>query len=131
KELVEPLMAIQDEKISELEDKITQLEASLTDQNLFASKLESSVKISKDKSNHLKQYGRIGNLRIHNVPEIQDENVHNIVMNLATQMKAELDSHSYPSVIELDKLKTVNQGKLSLNFVLVLSEILSCTDAQH
>ncbi|CAF1071405.1 unnamed protein product [Didymodactylos carnosus] len=94
KELVEPLMAIQDEKISDLEDKITQLEASLTDQNLFVSTLENSVKILKDKSNHLEQYGRLDNLRILNVPKIQDENVHNIVMNLATQMKVELHSHS-------------------------------------
>ncbi|CAF1166389.1 unnamed protein product [Didymodactylos carnosus] len=84
KELVEPLMAIQNEKISELEDKITQLEANLTDQNLFVSKLESSVKTLKDKSNHLEQYGRLDNLGIHDVPEIQDENMHNIVMNLAT-----------------------------------------------
>ncbi|CAF1635333.1 unnamed protein product, partial [Didymodactylos carnosus] len=108
KELVEPLMGIQDEKLSELKDQITQLEASLTDQNLFVSKLENNVKILKDKSNHLEQYGRLDNLRIHNVLEIHDEDVLNIVMNFATQMKVELHSHSISVCHRTGQAKKIN-----------------------
>ncbi|CAF1213064.1 unnamed protein product [Didymodactylos carnosus] len=114
KELVEP--AIQDEKISELKNKITQLEASLTDQNLFVAKLENSVKVLKDKSNHLEQYGRLHYLRIHNVLEIQDENVPNIVMNLATQMKVELHSHSISVCYRTGQAKSGKPRQIIVKF---------------